>query len=214
MRNFRSERETRAKLLKPKLSSPKKKVEARKNPKYQSVSEPKIRNSNMNTDLLLLHLPILTVFPSSSDSILPRNKLEQKKTFKIQSKQVSALMKKKQPRLWTSWVWKLLFCNVQGQCHCDSPAIQVLDNPHYLQGCRQCCLCHPHVLFILKVILRYSKKPRSKSSLAEIFNIIPIFLSVSIWLCGMRERPPLAQLCWVFKSKAFREVRNNKTEEL
>lgn len=53
------------------------------------------------------------------------------------------------------------------------------------------------------------QKPRSKSALAEIFNIIPTSLPFSIWLARMRERgrqPPSAQPCWIIKSEAFKEV--------
>ncbi len=53
------------------------------------------------------------------------------------------------------------------------------------------------------------QKLRSKSALAEIFNIIPTSLPFSIWLARMRERgrqPPSAQPCWFIKSEAFKEV--------
>ena len=53
------------------------------------------------------------------------------------------------------------------------------------------------------------QKLRSKSALAEIFNIIPTSLPFSIWLARMRERvrqPPSAQQCWIIKSEAFKEV--------
>lgn len=53
------------------------------------------------------------------------------------------------------------------------------------------------------------QKARSKSALAEIFNIIPSSLAFSIWLARMRERgrqPSSAQPCWIIKSEAFKEV--------
>lgn len=53
------------------------------------------------------------------------------------------------------------------------------------------------------------QKLRSKSALAEIFNIIPTSVPSSIWLARMRERgrqPTSAQACWIIKSEAFKEV--------